>query len=143
MDVPEEKPRRSVGALILLVVDLLLALCLVFQLAFVVPVFGALFKDFGTPLPASTRLVLNLAGAINAFHGLGFSLLFCLVPGTIIWMYLSLQRLGDRKTLVIALGSAGLALLVLMGSITGTLFLPMGGMESGVNAPPPSAVPVK
>jgi type II secretory pathway component PulF len=139
METHGDKPGHSAGALILLAVDLLVALCLIVELVFVVPRFGAIFQDFGVSLPVATQLAVSLSRALNAFHGLGFSLLFCLVPGMIIWMYLSLHRLGDRKKLFTRLWTVWFVLVLLMGSITCTMFLPMGGMSDGLNESTPSA----
>jgi hypothetical protein len=136
MENQGDRPKHSVGALVLLVINLLLAVCICLQLAFVVPAVGEMFRDFGARLPMPTQIVLNISGVIMAFYGLGFSILICFMVGTIIWTYVTLHRRGDRRTLFASLWTILLALIVLMGIMTITMFAPifrMGTIVSGLS----------
>ena len=135
MTEKEDKPRHSVGMLILLVFDLLLAVGACLQLAFVVPVFAEMYRDFGVQPPAGTQILLNISNAIMAFHGIGLTCLVCLVVGLIIWMYLTLHRQRKVKALLLSLWIIMTVVVVLAGIITVTMFTPGGGMHSTIEEP--------
>lgn len=122
---PVDKAKHGAGALTLLVVDLIFAVCSCLQLGFVVPRFGAVFRDFGDPLPRATQIVLKLSSLVMAFHGVGFVLLTCLVLFGIIRMYMALHRRGERKRLFTHLWVILVAVVVLVGIMTVTMFLPI------------------
>lgn len=125
METPSGEQRPSAGAVTLLVIDLLLALSVCLALAFVVPAFGDMFRDFGgRGLPRSTAIVLKISDAIMAFHGLGFIIMSCVSLWAIIRMYLALCRRGNREVLFNRLATLLVSLVVLIFIIVATMFLP-------------------
>jgi heme A synthase len=128
-ETPADKAKHSAGALTLLVVDLILAVCACLQLGFVVPVFGDMFRDLCKSLPPATQIILKLSSLIMAFHGVGFVLLTCLVLFGIIHMYLRFHRRGERKRLFTCLWVILVGLIVLVGIMTVIMSLPIFDIE--------------
>lgn len=140
METPAvERPRHSVGALILLVVDLILVTCACVELGFVVPVFGEMFADFGAKLPGPTQVVLNLAIPLTAFHHAGLAILICALNLGAILGYTHLWRSGHRRGLFGFLWTTLLIAVVACGVITVTMFLPMVTLGTTVGEPIPES----
>lgn len=90
-----------------------------------VPVFAAMFADFGAPLPALTMITMD-------YGVIGLALA---VAGAARAVYLCIQR-ELTKTTIISTALIGLAVFVLAQAMTLTLFLPIfqlgavaGGLE--------------
>jgi type II secretory pathway component PulF len=133
METSGDKQRHSVAALILLVLDLFLAVCMFMELGFVVPVFGEMFRDFGHRLSLHTKVVLNISNIIMAFHGLGFGILLCLALWTIVQRYLTLNRRRERKMLFFQLWLIFFSFVLLMVIITLAMFISPMGMGPAIN----------
>lgn len=134
METQDERPRHSLGALILLVIDLLFAVCIFLFLGFVVPVFVDMFRDFGSRFPAPTQIVSKISSALMAFHGVGLLLLTAFVIFLIIRMYIVLHRRGNRVALFNGLWILLFFFVVLIGIMIAAMFLPIfnaGGEVGG------------
>ena len=125
METSDHKPRHSVLTLVVLVFDLLLATCACLELAFVVQVFGEMFRDFAFHLPTPTQILFKISNTLVAFHGVGFTLLLCFMLWMIMRTYLSLHRRGDQKILDARLSIIFVSFIVLIGIMTATMLLPI------------------
>lgn len=144
MDTTPDKPRHSLGALVLLVINLLLALILCFILGFVVPKFAKIFQDMCVRVPIFLQNLLNLSKALMRFHGVGLWLLTCAILALIIRMYLFRHRSGSRKALVIRLWFTLIVLVVLIGITIHALISPAfsaGDIMTVVDPPPATHKP--
>jgi hypothetical protein len=135
MERSDDKPRHSVGALVLLVIDLLLVTLACLELGFVVPAFWEMLRDFGGPLPTATRILNSISSTIMAFHGVGFVLVTVLVLFLVMRMYLAFHRRGDRKGLFACLWATFATGLVLIGIMTFIMFLPISNIECIIGGP--------
>ena len=120
-----ERPRHSAWAVILLLLDLLLATAACLNLAFVVPVFVEMFQFSGKNLPRSTQILIAISNALTTFHGVGLGLLLCCVLWMIGRLYVRLHRRGDRKILFARLSAIFIGLVVLMVMMIFTIFRPV------------------
>lgn len=128
MLVSGDKSRQGAGAWILLLIDLVLAICTYLELAFVVPVFGDMLRDFHADLPVPTQITLTISSAV-AFHGLVFSVISCFILWMIVRVYVTLRRRGNRNTLFLYLWITLVLFIDLMAIMTFTLFLPIFRMR--------------
>jgi hypothetical protein len=125
METTPDKPRHCVGAIVLLVSNLLLALILCFILGFVVPVYTEMFQDFGGPLPTLAQVVAEISNSLRTFYGVGLWLLICILFALLVRMYLFHHRNGNRKALFIRLWLTLIVFSVLTGIIIFALLCPV------------------
>lgn len=125
LETPSQLPQHSVGALVLLVIDMLLAIVILFTVGYVVPMFGQMFKEFEGPISGPTQVVLNISNVCMSSHGLILVCLFGLMLWFIIHNYRLLHRKGDRKRLFRWLWVVLLSLFIIQGVLTIAMLLPM------------------
>ncbi len=110
-----------------------LLLILVVMLGFKVPLFTAVFRDFGMNLPLWTQAVIAVAR-------LGFLLVPIVLAVDVLVSWLA-QLFGGRKLLVVWAVVGTLGLVILGASVVGAMFLPMTELIQQVAAPAQTAVP--
>ncbi|MGA2446707.1 MAG: hypothetical protein ABSG50_14905 [Opitutaceae bacterium] len=85
---------------------------------FAVPVFDAMFRDFGATLPAPTRFCIRASSFVRS----GFILFGPLFGGALVAAFFAIEkRKKERKALLLFPASAGLAIFLLVVA----MFLPI------------------
>ena len=116
--------RHRIGAVVLLVIDLILVTNTFCILTFVVPVFGEMYHDFDVELPPSKQVLLGVSDMMRAFHGVGFALSLGSCVALIIWTFVVLYKRGGWSGLSAFVCIVFLCSMVLQGIIVVALFVP-------------------
>ena len=116
--------RHRIGAIVLLVIDLILVTNAFCILTFVVPVFAEMYHDFSAELPASNQVLLRVSHTMRAFHGVGFVLSLGTCIALLVWAFVVLYRRGSRSGLSAFVCIVFLCAILLMGVLVVALFVP-------------------
>lgn len=134
METSEDNPHHSATSQWLLGLMFFSGVCDLLLLKFVVPVFGAMFADFGATLPRPTQFFLDASNFLSANHYLGFALLSVgLIGGTIGAMISLSESDGSNGVVQLCLMVLFTAFLLLTVGMVWAVFLPVtyhGGVVS-------------
>jgi type II secretory pathway component PulF len=124
MELSGDKPRHSVWGLVLLVGDMILALCVFMFLRFEVPVLVGMYKHSGVAVPAWARGLLVISKILTALNGLVLVCFLGLVFWYMIRAYRVLHQQGDERRLFGFLWIELICLVIINAALLFTMFLP-------------------
>lgn len=128
MNIPESTSRYRIGGLVLLALTIIVAIGSLLEIAFVIPIFDNMFRDYGADLPKLTTFMIALSHMLTAFHYVGFVVLLTLALCTIVLLYLVDNRRQVPKPLYPRLALSLVAFILLIGFVTMTMYLPISKM---------------
>ncbi len=117
--------RHRIGAVVLLVMDLILVTTAFLMLGVAVPVFEEVYCDFDVDLPAATQVLFSVSHAIMAFHGVGFALSLGTCLALIVWAATVLYKRGGWSRLSAFVCIVFVCSILAMGVVVAALFPPM------------------
>lgn len=124
---PDQKPKKPLTKLI--IINLLLVWLIEIALIFIIPVFGAMFADFGADLPWPTQCLLDSSNLFKSWWWVLNPLL--VVLGVMFFLVYPAARITPRKSLKLAAILLSLQLVAMLVS----MFLPifqLGAVANGV-----------
>jgi type II secretory pathway component PulF len=124
MELSGDKPRHSVWGLVLLLGNMILAICVFMFLRFEVPVLVGMYKHSGVAVPAWARGLLVISNILMAFHGFILVCVLGLVVWAMIHAYRVLHQQGDERRLFGFLWIELICLVVINATLLFTMFLP-------------------
>lgn len=138
--MPESTSRyRIIGGLILLALTIIVATGSLLEIAFVIPIFDNMFRDYGADLPGLTTFMIALSHMLTAFHYVGFIVLLTLTLCTIVLLYLVDNKCQVPKPLYPRLALSLLTFILLIGFVTMTMYLPISKMGTSVGGTVPES----
>ena len=95
------------------------------EIAFIVPVFLEMFRDFDAELPCLSEFFLVCSKGLMQFHGLVLLLVIGILSFGMVYGFRLLSARESFRALSITFWTIILFLIVLIGLITVSLFLPL------------------
>ena len=121
----ELKPIRKRKGFFLLLFALIFMWVALLEIAFIVPVFLEMFRDFDVELPCLSEFFLVCLDGLMQFHGLGLLLVIGILSFGMVYGFRLLSARESFRALLITFWTIILFLIVLIGLITVSLFLPL------------------